>query len=91
MRVIRRLRNKMVVTVLVIQAIVFALILMALNMAVGLSVLQETKASLRGFVDHDIPILEKRHEWVQRRMKDIPLPDSGKARQRDHHWLICLL
>lgn len=70
----------MVVTVLVIQAIVFALILMALNMAVGLSVLQETKASLRGFVDHDIPILEKRHEWVQRRMKDIPLPDSGKAR-----------
>ena len=68
MKVIKRLRNKMVVTVLVIQAIVFALILIALNLAVSISVLHETKVSLHRFVEHDIPILEKRHDWVQRRM-----------------------
>ena len=68
----------MVVTVLVIQAIVFALILIALNLAVSISVLHETKVSLHRFVEHDIPILEKRHDWVQRRMEDIPLPERGK-------------
>ena len=78
MKVIKRLRNKMVVTVLVIQAIVFALILIALNLAVSISVLHETKVSLHRFVEHDIPILEKRHDWVQRRMEDIPLPERGK-------------
>ncbi len=83
MRVIRRLRNKMVVTVLVIQAIVFALILVALNLAVGLSVLQETKASLRHFVRHDVSVLERRHELAQSRMKDIPLPE-GQESQRGH-------
>lgn len=83
MRVIRRLRNKMVVTVLVIQAIVFALILVALNLAVGLSVLQETNASLRHFVRHDVSVLERRHDLAQSRMKDIPLPE-GQENQRSH-------
>lgn len=69
----------MVVTVLVIQAIVFALILIALNLAVSISVLHETKASLHRFVEHDIPILEKRHVWAQQRLKDIPLPDSDET------------
>lgn len=81
MRVIKRLRNKMVVTVLVIQSIVFALVLIALNMAVGISVLQETKGSLQGFVVHDVPILEKRHDWVQSRTKDIPLSDAVRSRR----------
>ena len=81
MRVIKRLRNKMVVTVLVIQSVVFALILIALNMAVVLSVLQETKGSLHGFVVHDVPILEKRRDWVQSRTKDIPLSEAVQTRR----------
>ena len=75
MKVIKRLQRKMVVTVLVIQAIVFALILISLNLMVSLSVLREMKASLHQFVRHNIPVLEKRHDWVQSRMKDIPFPE----------------
>ena len=75
MKVIKRLQRKMVVTVLVIQAIVFALILISLNLMVSVSVLREMKASLHHFVHHNIPILEKRHDWVQSRMKDIPFPE----------------
>ena len=75
MKVIKRLQKKMVVTVLVIQAIVFALILISLNLMVSLSVLREMKASLHQFVRHNIPVLEKRHDWVQSRMKDIPFPE----------------
>ncbi|MCI6663779.1 MAG: HAMP domain-containing histidine kinase [Spirochaetia bacterium] len=76
MKVIKRLQRKMVVTVLVIQAIVFALVLISLNLMVSFSVLREMKGSLYHFVRHNIPILEKRHDWVQSRMKDIPLPES---------------
>ena len=77
MKVIKRLQRKMVVTVLVIQAIVFALILIALNLLVSFSVLREIKSSLRHFVHHNIPILEKRHDWVQSRMKNIPLTEEN--------------
>ncbi len=83
MRVIRRLKSKMVATVLAIQAIVFALILVALNLAVGLSVLQETKSSLHRFVRHDVSMLEKRNGLVQSPMRDIPLPE-GQENQRGH-------
>ncbi|MBO7175651.1 MAG: HAMP domain-containing histidine kinase [Spirochaetaceae bacterium] len=76
MKVIKRLQRKMVVTVLVIQAIVFALVLISLNLMVSFSVLREMKGSLYHFVRHNIPILEKRHDWVQSRMKDIPLTES---------------
>lgn len=76
MKVIKRLQRKMVVTVLVIQAIVFALVLISLNLMVSFSVLREMKGSLHHFVRHNIPILEKRRDWVQSRMKDIPLPES---------------
>ena len=82
MKVIKRLQRKMVVTVLVIQAIVFALILIALNLMVSFSVLREMKASLRHFVHHNIPILEKRHDWVQSRMKDIPLTEENPPLRR---------
>ena len=76
MKIIKRLQRKMVVTVLVIQAIVFALVLISLNLMVSFSVSREMKGSLYHFVRHNIPILEKRHDWVQSRMKDIPLTES---------------
>lgn len=80
MKVIRRLQKKMVVTVLAIQAIAFALILMALNLMVALSVLQEIRASLRHFVKHGVPILEQRHDRAQSQVKDIPLGESQPPR-----------
>ena len=87
MKVIKRLQKKMVVTVLVIQAIAFALILVALNLMVSFSVLREIRGSLRHFVEHNVPILEKRHDWVQSRMKDIPLKEVPPPRpnhEEDH-------
>lgn len=86
MKVIRRLRNKMVVTVLTIQSIVFALVLISLNIAVLFFVLQETRSALYHFTAHDIPILEKRHDWVQSRIKDFPLPEEKHSMEIDKNY-----
>ena len=86
MKVIRRLRNKMVVTVLTIQSIVFALVLISLNIAVLFFVLQETRSALYHFTAHDIPILEKRHDWVQSRIKDFPLPEENHSMEIDKNY-----
>ena len=55
MQVITRLKRKMVITVLCIEAVVFALILGALNVVVYRSSIAQTERNLFTFAKYDIP------------------------------------
>lgn len=60
MQVITRLKRKMVITVLCIEAVVFALILGALNVVVYRSSIAQTERNLFTFAKYDIPVLQAR-------------------------------